>query len=152
MGGKRHRFLPTGHDDAGIAAGDLLHADGDRAQARSTDLVQPPGGRFLRNAGGNRSLARRILSLTRGQHLTEDNLVNLGCIDAGARQHLADRDGPEFVRRGCGECAVEGADRRARGTGDDDGGSGHGGFLELVGILASANVSCPITGTSQTGM
>src|SRR5690606_1340931 len=41
--GKRHRVLPTGHDDAGIAAGDLLHAHGDRAQARATDLVQPPG-------------------------------------------------------------------------------------------------------------
>ena len=42
-----------------------------------------------------------------------------GC-DAGALQRRDDRRLAELVRRHVGEGAVEGADRRARGAGDDD--------------------------------
>ena len=43
----RHRFLPAGDDDLGVAGGDLLHAERDGAQARAAELVHAPGGRFL---------------------------------------------------------------------------------------------------------
>jgi hypothetical protein len=68
---QRHGFLAAGDDDVGVAIGDLLQADRDGAQARAADLVQAPGGRLDRNAGGNRGLTGRVLALAGGQHLAE---------------------------------------------------------------------------------
>ena len=62
----------------GVAVGDLLHAERDGAQARAADLVEAPGGRLLRHAGVDRGLAGRVLALAGGQHLAEDDLVDLG--------------------------------------------------------------------------
>jgi hypothetical protein len=47
----RHGFLAAGHDDVGVAVGDLLHAERDGAQARAAELVETPGRRLDRNAG-----------------------------------------------------------------------------------------------------
>ena len=84
---QRHRFLAAGHDDRSVAAPDLLHAERDGAQAGTADLVEPPGGRFLWQAGADRCLARRVLALPGGQHLAEDDLVDFRALDPGASQY-----------------------------------------------------------------
>ena len=68
----------------GVAVGDLLHADRDRAQARAAELVQRPGGLFGRDAGRHGGLAGRVLARAGGEHLAEDDLVDLARIDLGA--------------------------------------------------------------------
>jgi hypothetical protein len=41
-------------------------------QARAADLVDAPGRAFLRQAGVDMRLARRVLALAGGQHLADD--------------------------------------------------------------------------------
>ena len=65
----------------GVAVGDLLHADRDGAQPRAAELVEAPGGLFLRDAGRHGGLAGRVLALAGGEHLAEDDLVDLARID-----------------------------------------------------------------------
>ena len=117
---QRHRFLAACDDDLRIAGGDLLHAECDGPQPRAADLVEAPGGRLLRQSAADRSLACRVLSLRRGQHLAEDDLVDLARLDAGTDEQVPDDGGAEFVAGRRGESAVEGTDRSARGAGDDD--------------------------------
>ena len=50
-------------------------------------------------------------------------------VDLGAPQRLGDRDLAELMRRHASEPAVEGADRGARGAGNDD--VGHRSLLML---------------------
>ena len=116
----RHRFLPAGDDDVGVAGRDLLHADRDGAEPRAAELVQPPGRHFLRNARLHRRLPRRVLPLGGGQDLAQDDLGHLLRLHLGALERALDRDRAELVRGKAGESAVEGADRRARGAGDHD--------------------------------
>ena len=87
----RHRFLPAGDDDVGVAGGDLLHAERDGAQPRAAELVQAPGGGLLRQAGADRRLAGRVLALAGGQDLAEDDLVDLVRLDLGALERRLDR-------------------------------------------------------------
>ena len=82
--GHRHRLLAAGHDDVGVAVGDLLHADGDRAQPRAAELVEPQAVFSCRDAGRHGRLAGRVLTLAGGEHLAEDDLVDLARIDPGA--------------------------------------------------------------------
>ena len=82
----RHRFLAARDDDRGVAIGDLLHAERDGAQARAAELVEAPGGGFLRDAGLHGGLAGRVLALAGGQDLAEDDLVDLAAVDLGALQ------------------------------------------------------------------
>ena len=121
----RHRFLAAGDDDVGVAVGDLLHADGDRAQARAAELVEAPGRLFLRDARRHRGLAGRVLALPGRQDLAEDDLVDLARLDLGALQRLLDGNRAEIVRRRVREGPVEGADSGSRGADDDDVSSGH---------------------------
>ena len=89
MRGERHGFLAAGHDDGGVAVGDLLHADGDGAKPRAAELVEAPGGLFLRNAGGHRGLPGRVLALAGGEDLAEDDLVHLRAGSTLARSRAA---------------------------------------------------------------
>ena len=98
---QRHRFLAAGDDDRGVAIGDLLQAEGDRAQARAAELVEAPGRLLLRHAGRHGGLAGRVLALAGGQDLAEDDLVDLAARDLGARQRRLDGDGAEIVGRAC---------------------------------------------------
>lgn len=144
---QRHRFLAAGDDDVGVAGRDLLHAERNGPQAGAADLIEAPRGRFLGQAGKDRSLARRVLPLRGGQHLAEDDLVHLGGLDTGARQKLADDGRAELMGGGVGERPVERADGRARGTGDDDGiGSRHFVLRSMMAIRA-----CPLFLPFPTG-
>ena len=82
--------------------------------------LTPQAGALLRDAGGHRGLARRVLALARGQHLAEDDLVDLRTLDLGARERRLDRRFAELVRRRVGEGAVEGPDRGPGRADDDD--------------------------------
>ena len=125
----RHRFLAARDDDVGVAVGDLLHADGDRAQARAAELVQPPGCLLLRDARRHRGLAGRVLALAGSEDLPEDDLVDLAGVDLRTLERRLDRHRPELVRRGVGEGAVERADRGAGRTNDHNVTSGHVNLL-----------------------
>ena len=115
-----HGLLAAGDHDLAVAVQDRLIAERDRAQARTAQLVDAPGGAFDRNAGGDRGLPRRVLALTGGQDLPHDDFGDAAAFDAGALQRRLNRDLAELMRRQIGEGPVEGADRRAGGADDDD--------------------------------
>ena len=79
-----HTLLATGNDDGCSARLDLLSAQRDGAQARAAHLVDAPGRAVNRDAGGDGRLARRVLPLTSGQNLAEDNFGNVARLHAGA--------------------------------------------------------------------
>src|SRR4029078_5379508 len=113
-----HGFLAAGDDDFGIAVEQRLIAERDGAQAGTAELVDAPGRAFHRNAGGDRGLAGRVLTLRRGQYLPHDDFGNAAGLDAAPLQCCLDGDGAEVVGRGGGERAVETADRGAGGADD----------------------------------
>ena len=103
MGGKRHRFLAARDDDVGVAVGDLLHAERDRAQTAAAQLIDAESGLLLRNASLHRRLARRILTLRRGEDLPEDHLVHFARVDLGGFEGALDGDRAQVVRGGRAE-------------------------------------------------
>jgi hypothetical protein len=72
-----HGFLPARDHDLGIAVQDRLIAERDRAQAGAAKLVDAPGRALDRDAGRDRGLAGRVLTLAGGQDLAHDDLGNL---------------------------------------------------------------------------
>ena len=70
-----HALLAAGDDDVGGAERDLLGAERDRAQARAAQLVDAPGGRIDRDAGGWRPAARDFVAGARRQDLAHDDFV-----------------------------------------------------------------------------
>ncbi len=113
---QRHALLAAGDDDFGVAVRDLLHTEGDRAQARAAHLVQPEGRLVLWNARLDRRLTGWVLALVRGQDLAKDDFVHLARIDLGAGERRLDRGGTKLMRGRSGKGAVErphGGARRA---------------------------------------
>ncbi len=116
IGGVRrqgHVFHAARDDDVGVAVGDLLHAESDGAQARAAELVEAPGGLFLRNAGLHRGLAGRILALVGGEDLAEDDFIHFARRDIGARKGGLDGGGAQFGGGVLAESSAEGANRCA---------------------------------------
>ncbi len=120
MRGHAHGFLAAGDDDFGIAVEQRLIAERDRAQAGTAKLVDAPGRAFNRNAGGDRGLAGRVLTLRCGQDLAHDDLGDAARLDTGPLEGGLDGDGAEIMGRHGGEGTVETADRGAGGADDDD--------------------------------
>ena len=120
VGGEGHGFLPARHDDGGVAIGDLLHAQRHSAQARAAELVEAPGGLFLRNSGLHGGLTGRVLALAGGEDLAEDHLVHLAGIDARALKGGLDGHGAQIMGGHGAEDAAEGSHRRARGAYNHD--------------------------------
>ena len=120
MGRKAHALLAAGDDDVGVTRGDLLRAERDGPQARAAHLIDAPGGGLFRNAGGDCRLTRRVLALSRGQHLTHDHFIDIGRIDLGTLQRGLDGDLAKGMRRQARQRAVEGANRRPRRADDDN--------------------------------
>ena len=79
-------------------------------------VVQPAD---ERQAGAERGLARRRLSLPGGQHAAHDDFLDLVGLDAGALDRGADRGSAELVRGEALEFALQGA-HRGTGDGNDD--------------------------------
>ena len=128
MGGERHRFLAARHDDLGVAAGDLLQPERNRAQTAAAELIDAEGRLFLGNASLHRRLARRILTLRRGEDLPENHLVDVTGLDLRRLQSALDGDRAQVVRGGRAEGAVERSHRGSFGAGDDNLRSGHVGL------------------------
>jgi hypothetical protein len=115
----------------GIAIGDLLHADGDRAQARAAELVEAPGGLLLRDAGLDGGLAGRVLALAGGRIWPRMTSSTSPATPSRVQGGL-DRDGAEFVGRQRRKAPLkEPTAVRAALTIDDVG--GHGLFLRCCG-------------------
>ena len=93
----RHRLHAAGDDDLRIAIGDLLQAEGHRAQARTAKLVHAPRRLLLRNAGRHGGLPRRILSLAAGQYLAQDHFIDFFRRDLGSFERAFDGNGPQFM-------------------------------------------------------
>src|SRR6476646_7254139 len=115
-----HGFLAAGHHDLGIAVEDGLVAERHRAQAGTAELVDAPGRALDRDSRRDRSLAGRVLALTGGENLTQNDLGHLCAFDAGALEGLLDGHLSQFVGRQRRKRPAEGADRRARRTDDDN--------------------------------
>ena len=120
MGRHAHGLLTASHDDLGVAVEDCLVPERDGAQARAAQLIDAPRGALDRDAGANRSLASRVLSLTGGEDLSHDDFGDALALDAGTLECRLDRHLAEFVRRQIRKRPVERADRRACRTNDDD--------------------------------
>ena len=120
-----HVLLPAGDDDARVAELHRLARQRHRAQTRAAHLVDAVGGGADRDAGIDGCLAGRVLTLGRGQHLAEHDLVDFGRVDARPLQRGEDGDTAQLMGRGRGKGTAEGANRCPRRAGDDD--IGHGG-------------------------
>ena len=125
MRGKRHRLLPAGHDDIGVAARDLLQSERNRAQAAAAQLVDAEGGFLLWHASLHRRLAGGILALPRGKDLAENHLVDLAGVDLRRRQSSFYGDRAKVVRRGRAKGAIERAHSGSFCAGDDNLRSSH---------------------------
>ena len=75
---------------------DLLHAERDRAQARTADLIDAPGRRIDRNAGANGCLARGALAPERRQNLAEDDLRDVARREVRPLKRRLDRNFAEL--------------------------------------------------------
>jgi hypothetical protein len=100
---QRHVLLAAGHHDGAVAGQDLLRRDGDGPEARAADLVEGPGGGAVGDAGLDGGLARRVLALARGQHLAEDDLVDVAAVDAGLFHGRLHHDGAQIMGRRIGK-------------------------------------------------
>ena len=110
----RHGFHAAGDDDLRIAVGDLLQAESHRPQARTAKLIHAPRRLVLRNAGSHGSLPRGILPLAAGQHLTQDDFVDVFRRKLGAFECPLDRQRTEFMGEQRTKCTIEGSYRRPR--------------------------------------
>jgi polyhydroxyalkanoate synthesis repressor PhaR len=86
-----HGFLAARDDDPGVAVGDLLHADGDGAQARAAELVEAPGGRSCGMPAFIAAWRAGFWPCAGGEDLAHDDLVDLAALDACALQRRLDR-------------------------------------------------------------
>jgi hypothetical protein len=120
MRGHAHGFLAAGDDDIGIAVEQRLVAQRQRAQPASADLIDDPGRAFHRDAGGDRGLSGRVLTLRRGQDLPQNHFGDAAWLDTSTFERGLDGNGAEIMGGHGGERAVETADRGAGGADDDD--------------------------------
>ncbi|MNR23237.1 hypothetical protein D3C85_1402450 [compost metagenome] len=71
-------------------------------------------------AGEDGGLARRVLAGACGEHLAEDDLIDLLALEAGLRQQLADHRGAQFLGGDVGQGTLEAADGGTGGGDDND--------------------------------
>ncbi len=107
-------------DDRGIAKLDMLGGERHGAKARTTNLIDAPGGAFDGKAGADMRLAGRILALTGSQHLTEDCLADFSLFNAGAGNHGLKNSSAKLMCGGIGKSAGEAAHGGAGRRGDND--------------------------------
>ncbi len=124
-----HALLPAGDDDRRIAVADRLVAERHCPQPRPAELVDAIGGHLDGNAGADRGLPCRVLTLARRQDLAHDDLGDVRGGDPGPLDRFDDRDLAEIVRRHAAQAAIEGAHRRPRGGGNHD--FGHWTILSI---------------------
>ncbi|MCY1372156.1 hypothetical protein D9M69_593420 [compost metagenome] len=120
VGRQAHALLAAGDDHLGVAAADRLDAQVQGLEAGAAELVQGHGRHRVGQAGEDGGLARRVLAGACGEHLAEDDLIDLLALEAGLRQQLADHRGAQFLGGDVGQGALEAADGGAGGGDDND--------------------------------
>ena len=85
-----HVFLATGDDDLRVAALDGLRCQMHGLEAAAADLAHHEGRHRIRQTGADHRLARRVLTETGGQHLTQNDFTDLLGLDAGLGQQGLD--------------------------------------------------------------
>ncbi len=139
VGGEAHVLLATGDDHFGVTTTDRLGRQVQGLEARAADLVQGQRRYAVGQAGVDRRLACRVLPGACGQHLAEDDLIDLRRLQPGLLQQAPDHGGTEVYRRYGGEGALEAADGGA-GCGDDDH-VVHVVVLRAVDVMLQASVA-----------
>src|SRR5258708_5265760 len=124
-----HALLPARADNRRISVADRLIAERHCPQAGSSELVDSLGGHLDGDAGADRSLPVRVLTLARRQDLTHDDLGDIRGCPPGPFDRLDDRALAEIMRRHAAQAAIEGAHRRPRGGGNHD--FGHWTILSI---------------------
>ena len=120
VGRQAHVLHAAGDDHFGIAAADRLHGQMHGLEARAAYLVQRHGRYGVGQAGLDRGLARGVLPGAGGEHMAEDDFIDLGRVDTGLFQQGADHGGAQFDCRHIGQRALETADGGAGCSYDDD--------------------------------
>ena len=94
-----HAFLATGDDDAIIPITDRLIGEMHRFQAAAADLVDIQAGYFDGQTGIQRGGAGGVLARASGQHLSQDDFIDLLGLDAGFLQQALNDLGAENIGR-----------------------------------------------------
>ena len=97
--GLAHALLAAGDDDLRRPRLDLLRAERDGARPEPQSWFIAQAGDSTGNAGGDRGLARRVLSRAGRQDLAEDHLRDVPRLDPGTLEGGLDGHLAELVRR-----------------------------------------------------
>ena len=124
--GLRHGLLAARDDDLGVARADRLVGERDGGEPGQAHLVDVQRVDALGDTGRERRLPRGHLTVTGGQNLTHDHLVDGLGGDVPALEGGADRDAAQLGSGQGGQASLQAAER-GTGTGDDDGAGGVGG-------------------------
>ena len=95
---------------------DRMH---DRLESRSADAIDGLGRHIDREPGLQRRLPRDVHAGAGLQHTAEHDVADVRRRDAGARERLADDDGPEIGGRHVFQRAAKRSDRRPARAQDD---------------------------------
>ena len=115
-----HRFLAAGDHDVTVSIEDCLITERDRTKTRPAKLVYTPRRRFHGDGRRNRSLPRRVLSLTGRKYLPHDHFADAGTFNARAVERGLDGGFAKFVSRQICKGPIERTYRGTRGAHDDN--------------------------------
>ena len=93
------RLHAAGHRDVDVTRRDTLRRQHHRLQAGTADLVDGERGHVIPEPAAERRLAGGRLPQTGRHDVAHDALVDLGRVDAGARDRLTDHPGAEIGGR-----------------------------------------------------
>ena len=116
-----HRFHAACDHDVVGARGEQVVREHRRLHPRAAHLVDGGAAGGERQAGGERSLARGRLALSRRQHAAHDDFVHLLGFDLGALDRCADGRRAQLGGGELLQLSLERAHGGARGRDDDDG-------------------------------
>ena len=109
VGSHAHALHTAGHDALSLAGHDGAVSDGNAVQTGAAHLVQGGGGGLDGQTGLQGGLTGGVLAQTSLQHVAEEQLVDLGGLDAAALQGFLDDQGAQFNGGGALQRAAEAA-------------------------------------------
>ena len=126
----RHRFLPAGDDDVGVAIGDLLHAERHGAQARAAELIELQAVFSCGTPAFIAACRAGFWPWAGGQDLPQDHLVDLARLDLRPLDSCFDRGRAKIMRRSIRRMISGRPRSKQQSSGEDRGergGRGHPG-------------------------
>ncbi len=98
IGSPAHRLHAPREDDVRRTPSNHVRREHDGLQSGAAHLVDGHGADAIRQAGGQRGLAGRVLAQSRGDHVAHDDLLDVGGDQAGAVHRLRDDRTAELDR------------------------------------------------------